>query len=157
MQKITPCLWFDDKAEEAANFYVSVFRNSRILKISRFPEGSPRPTGMVMTVSFIIDGQEFMALNGGPEFKFTPAVSFVVNCETQEGIDYFWEKLSEGGELIECGWLTDRFGVTWQVVPIILDELLSAPDAAAAQRVMAAMLRMKKIEIEPLKRAFDNV
>jgi predicted 3-demethylubiquinone-9 3-methyltransferase (glyoxalase superfamily) len=141
-QKITPFLWFNDNAEEAANFYTSVFKNSKIGTISRYDEASAkasgRPAGTVMTVSFELDGQNFMALNGGPEFKFTPAISLVVNCETQQEIDYFWQKLSEGGKEIECGWLEDKYGVSWQVVPVILGELMKSNDPAKTGRVMEA-------------------
>jgi predicted 3-demethylubiquinone-9 3-methyltransferase (glyoxalase superfamily) len=156
MQKITPFLWFDNNAEEALNFYVSIFKNSHIIKIARYQEGAPGPKGTVMTASFSLDGQEFIALNGGPQFRFTPAISFVVNCETQQEVDDFWEKLSAGGQQIECGWLQDKFGISWQIVPTILGELLSDPDEKKAQRVMMAMLKMKKIDIELLKQARDS-
>jgi len=155
MQKITPFLWFDDKAEEAATFYTSVFKNSKIGKIARYDEAgekaSGRPAGSVMTVEFQLEGQEFVALNGGPMFKFTEAISFVVNCETQEELDYYWEKLS--GKEVQCGWLKDKFGLSWQIVPTILGELLSDKDAAKAQRVMQAMLKMVKLDIKKLKQA----
>ena len=153
MQKITPFLWFDGKAEEAVSFYISVFKNSNILKIARYLEGSPGPQGTVMTVSFSLDGQEFVALNGGPQFKFTPAISFVVNCETQAEVDEFWEKLSQGGKQHQCGWIQDKFGVSWQIVPRVLVELLSDADERKAKRVMAAMLQMTKIDIEALRNA----
>ncbi len=153
MQKITPFLWFDGKAEEAVSFYISVFKNSNILKIARYLEGSPGPQGTVMTVSFSLDGQEFVALNGGPQFKFTPAISFVVNCETQAEVDEFWEKLSQGGEQHQCGWIQDKFGVSWQIVPRVLVELLSDADERKAKRAMAAMLQMTKIDIEALRNA----
>jgi len=153
MQKITPFLWFDGKAEEAVSFYISVFKNSNILKIVRYLEGSPGPQGTVMTASFSLDGQEFVALNGGPQFKFTPAISFVVNCETQAEVDEFWEKLSQGGEQHQCGWIQDKFGVSWQIVPRVLVELLSDADERKAKRVMAAMLQMTKIDIEALRNA----
>jgi predicted 3-demethylubiquinone-9 3-methyltransferase (glyoxalase superfamily) len=153
MQKITPFLWFDGKAEEAVSFYISVFKNSNILKIARYLEGSPGPQGTVMTVSFSLDGQEFVALNGGPQFKFTPAISFVVNCETQAEVDEFWEKLSQGGEQHQCGWIQDKFGVSWQIVPRVLAELLSDADERKAKRAMAAMLQMTKIDIEALRNA----
>ena len=157
MQRITPFLWFDDKAEEAATFYTSVFKNSKIGKIARYDEAgekaSGRPTGSVMTVEFQLEGQEFVALNGGPMFKFTEAISFVVNCETQEEVDYYWEKLSAGGKEVQCGWLTDKYGLSWQIVPTVLGELLSDKDAAKAQRVMQAMLKMVKLDVKKLKQA----
>jgi predicted 3-demethylubiquinone-9 3-methyltransferase (glyoxalase superfamily) len=153
MHDITPCLWFDTEGEEAAKLYTSVFPNSRILDISRYGSAGPRPEGTVMTVSFELDGQKFLALNGGPEFSFTEAVSFQVSCETQEAVDAFWSALSEGGEEGPCGWLKDRFGLSWQIVPTRLPELLGDPDAEKAQRVMQAMLQMKKIEIDGLERA----
>ena len=159
-QKITPFLWFDDKAEEAAKFYTSIFKNSKIGKMIRYDEeaaqASGRPAGSVMTVEFQLEGQEFVALNGGPHFKFTEAVSFVVNCETQEEVDYFWSKLSAGGEESRCGWLKDRFGLSWQVVPIVLMEMLADKDTAKAKRVMHAMLQMDKIDIPILKKAYDG-
>lgn len=139
MQKVSPCLWFDGKAEEASNFYVSIFKNSRIVNTTRYLEGSPRPKGTVMTVQFILDGQEFVALNGGPQFTFSPAISFVVNCETQEEVDGLWEKLSAGGEEQQCGWLRDKFGVSWQIVPNVLIAMLSEADAVASQRAITAM------------------
>ena len=153
MQKITPFLWFDNNAEEAMNFYTSIFKNSKVLTVSRYGEAGPGPAGAVMTAEFELEGQEFVALNGGPRFKFTEAISFVVNCETQEEVDYFWEKLSEGGEKSRCGWLKDKFGLWWQVVPVILAQLMSDPDPEKSKRVMQSMLTMDKIEIEPLKRA----
>ena len=157
MQKITPFLWFDDKAEQAATFYTSVFKNSKIGKIARYDEAgekaSGRPAGSVMTVEFQLEGQEFVALNGGPMFKFTEAISFVVNCETQEEVDYYWEKLSAGGKEVQCGWLKDKFGLSWQIVPTVLGELLSDKDGAKAQRVMQAMLKMVKLDIKKLKQA----
>jgi predicted 3-demethylubiquinone-9 3-methyltransferase (glyoxalase superfamily) len=153
MHDITPCLWFDTEGEEAAKLYTSVFPNSRILDISRYGSAGPRPEGTVMTVSFELDGQKFLALNGGPQFSFTEAVSFQVSCETQEAVDAFWSALSEGGEEGPCGWLKDRFGLSWQIVPTRLPELLGDPDAEKAQRVMQAMLQMKKIEIDGLERA----
>jgi predicted 3-demethylubiquinone-9 3-methyltransferase (glyoxalase superfamily) len=153
MHDITPCLWFDTEGEEAAKLYTSVFPNSRILDISRYGSAGPRPEGTVMTVSFELDGQKFLALNGGPEFSFTEAVSFQVSCETQEAVDAFWSALSEGGEEGPCGWLKDRFGLSWQIVPTRLPELLGDPDTEKAQRVMQAMLQMKKIEIDGLERA----
>jgi predicted 3-demethylubiquinone-9 3-methyltransferase (glyoxalase superfamily) len=156
MQKITPFLWFDGKAEEAANLYTSIFKNSKILNISRYGEEGPGPAGTVMTVTFQLDGQEFTALNGGPMFKFTEAISFFVNCETQEEVDELWEKLSEGGEEEQCGWLKDKYGVSWQIVPTALMEMLQDKDAERAQRVMKAMLQMKKIDIETLKQAYGR-
>ena len=157
MQKITPMLWFDNEAEEAARFYTSIFKNSKILSISRYGEAGPMPAGTVMTVSFELEGQEFTALNGGPEFKFTEAISFVVNCRTQEEVDEYWEKLTEGGEEVECGWLKDKYGLSWQITPIVLMEMLQDKDAERAQRVMKAMLQMKKIDVKALRQAYDTV
>ena len=170
MQGVTPCLWFDSNAEEAANFYVSIFssaarpasgrRNSKVVSITRYGEAgaevSGRAKGTVMTVAFQLDGQEYLALNGGPLFTFSPAISFIVNCETQEEIDTFWEKLSEGGAVEQCGWLKDKYGVSWQIVPTILGEMVNDPDPEKSQGVMRAMLQMKKIDIEGLKRAYDQ-
>jgi len=160
MQKISPFLWFDDKAEEAANFYVSVFKNSKIGGITRYDEegakASGRPKGTVMTVEFQLDGQEFTALNGGPHFKFTEAISLVVNCETQEEVDEFWEKLSEGGEKSRCGWLKDKYGLSWQVVPNVLGELFQSKDPERSERVMKAMLQMDKLDIKTLKQAYEQ-
>ena len=160
MQKITPFLWFDDKAEEAVNFYVSIFKNSKIGSIARYGEAgaevSGRQKGTVMTVTFQLDGQEFVALNGGPIFNFSPAISFVVNCETQEEVDRLWERLSEGGEREQCGWLKDKYGVSWQVVPTVLGEMLQDKDAERSERVMKAMLQMNKIDIEGLKKAYED-
>src|SRR5713226_9390457 len=157
IQKITPFLWFDSQAEDAAKFYVSIFKGSKIRGVTRYDEegakAAGRPKGSVMTVAFELDGQEFVALNGGPMFKFTEAISFVVNCETQKEVDHFWEKLSAGGQEVQCGWLKDRFGVTWQVVPTVLSEMLQDKDPEKSKRVMAAMLRMKKISVEGLKNA----
>jgi predicted 3-demethylubiquinone-9 3-methyltransferase (glyoxalase superfamily) len=153
MQKITPCLWFDTEGEEAARFYTSVFPNSKIVDVARYGAAGPRPEGTVMTVSFELDGQKFVALNGGPEFTFNEAISFQVSCESQEEVDAFWSTLSEGGEEGPCGWLKDRFGVSWQIVPTLLPELLGDPDPEKSQRVMAAMLKMGKIEIGALERA----
>jgi predicted 3-demethylubiquinone-9 3-methyltransferase (glyoxalase superfamily) len=157
MQKITPFLWFDDNAEEAVKFYTSIIKNSKIGKIARYDEAGEkaagRPAGSVMTVEFQLEGQEFVALNGGPHFKFTEAISFVVNCETQEEVDYYWEKLSHGGKEVQCGWLKDKYGLSWQLVPTVLGELLSDKDAAKAQRVMQAMLKMVKLDIKKLKQA----
>jgi predicted 3-demethylubiquinone-9 3-methyltransferase (glyoxalase superfamily) len=157
MQKITPCLWFDTEGEEAATFYTAVFPNSRIVDVTRYGAAGPRPEGTVMTVSFELDGQKFVALNGGPEFKFSEAISFQVSCATQEEVDTFWDTLSEGGEAGPCGWLKDKFGVSWQIVPAVLPELLSEPDPEKSQRVMEAMLSMKKIEIDALERAAAQV
>jgi predicted 3-demethylubiquinone-9 3-methyltransferase (glyoxalase superfamily) len=156
MQTITTCLWFDTEAEEAANFYVSVFKNSQVRNVSRYGEAGPRPEGLVMTVDFELDGQQFIALNGGPEFRFTEAVSLQVNCETQEEVDRYWSVLSEGGEEGPCGWLKDRYGLSWQIIPVALTELIDDPDAAKAQRVMAAMLQMKKIDIAALEAAAES-
>lgn len=155
MQKITPFLWFDTQAEEAMNFYVSVFRNSRVIAVNRYGDAGPGPRGSVMTASFELDGLKFVALNGGPTFKFSPATSFVVECDSQQEVDYYWEKLGEGGNYHECAWLDDRFGVTWQIVPRQLVELLGDPDPARADRVMRAMLKMHKIVIADLQRAAD--
>ena len=159
-QRISPFLWFDDRAEEAAGFYVSIFRNSRIKGISRYSDeaskAAGRPKGSVMTVAFELDGQDFTALNGGPLFKFTEAISLVVNCETQEEVDHFWTKLSAGGQEVQCGWLKDRYRVSWQIVPTVLPEMLQDKDPAKARRVMAAMLKMIKIDIAALKRAYEG-
>jgi predicted 3-demethylubiquinone-9 3-methyltransferase (glyoxalase superfamily) len=157
MQKITPFLWFDNKAEEAANFYVSLFKNSRILGVSRYGDTGPGPKGSVMIVNFQLEGQEFVALNGGPEFKFTEAISLYVNCKTQAEVDELWDKLTaNGGEESQCGWLKDKYGLSWQIVPTTLTEMLSDPDPVKAQRVMQAMLQMKKIDIQGLKNARDQ-
>ncbi|PYJ74219.1 MAG: hypothetical protein DME77_11900 [Verrucomicrobia bacterium] len=157
MQKITPFLWFSDNAEEAVRVYVSIFKNSKIGKIARYDEAGEkiagRPAGSVMTVEFQLEGEDFVALNGGPMFKFTEAISFVVNCETQEEVDYYWRKLSTGGKEVQCGWLKDKFDLSWQIVPTILPELLSDKDAAKSQRVMQAMLEMVKLDIKKLKQA----
>ena len=153
MQTITPCLWFDTEGEEAANFYTSLFPNSKIREIARYGSAGPRAEGTVMTVSFELNGQEYVALNGGPDFKFNEAVSFQVGCESQEEVDRYWSGLSEGGEEGPCGWLKDRFGLSWQIVPTRLPELLGDPDREKSQRVMQAMLSMKKIEIDALERA----
>lgn len=152
-QKITTFLWFDDNAEEAANFYVSIFKNSKVLNTTRYGEAGPGPKGTVMTIAFQLDGKEFAALNGGPQFKFTEAISLVVHCQTQQEVDYFWEKLSEGGQKVECGWLKDKFGLFWQITPDILLELLQDSDTQKSQRVMKAMMKMKKLDIEGLKQA----
>ena len=160
LQKITPNLWFDNQAEEAANFYVSIFKNSKIGDITRYGETaaeiSGKPKGSVMTITFQIEGQEFTALNGGPQFKFTEAISLLVNCETQQEVDELWEKLSQGGEEGPCGWLKDKYGVSWQVVPRILDEMIRDPDPVKAERVMKAMLQMQKIDIAGLQQAYDQ-
>jgi predicted 3-demethylubiquinone-9 3-methyltransferase (glyoxalase superfamily) len=154
MRKITPFLWFNDQAEQAANFYTSIFKNSRVLSITRYGDEVPGPKGKVMMVNFELDGQAFMALNGGPEFTFTEAISLYVNCETQAEVDYLWEKLTEGGEEGQCGWLKDRFGLSWQIVPTILGELMNDRDAEKASRVTQAMLQMRKIDIGKLKQAY---
>ena len=156
MQRITPFLWFDDQAEEAAELYTSVFENSRIRSITRYGKAGPGPEGSVMTVSFELEGLQFTALNGGPEFRFNEAISFVVDCQSQEEVDELWERLSEGGEEGPCGWLKDRFGVSWQIVPTVLPELLSDPDPEKAQRVTEAMLKMSKIDIGALKQAYEQ-
>ncbi len=157
MPALTPFLWYDGEAEQAAGFYTSVFPNSKIVEVTHYGSAGPRPEGMVMTVAFELDGQKFVALNGGPEFSFSEAISFAVSCETQEEVDSYWETLSEGGEEGPCGWLKDKFGLSWQVVPTALPRLLADPDTEKAQRVMAAMLEMKKIEIEALERAAEHV
>jgi predicted 3-demethylubiquinone-9 3-methyltransferase (glyoxalase superfamily) len=157
MPALTPFLWFDTEAEQAAQFYTSVFPNSRIVEVTHYGSAGPRPEGMVMTVAFELDGQKFIALNGGPEFSFSEAISFVVNCDTQQEVDTYWETLSEDGEEGPCGWLKDRFGLSWQVVPNALARLLTDPDTEKAQRVMAAMLEMKKIDIEMLERGAEQV
>jgi predicted 3-demethylubiquinone-9 3-methyltransferase (glyoxalase superfamily) len=156
-QKITPNLWFDTEAEEAAEFYVSVFDNSRIVNMTHYREGGPRDAGMVMTVEFELDGQRFVGINGGPQFKFDEAVSFAISCEDQEEVDYYWERLSDGGEEGPCGWLKDRYGLSWQVVPTGMDEILNDPDPERARRAMEAMLQMRKLDIEALRRAADGV
>ncbi len=156
MPKITPFLWFDHQAEQAANFYVSIFKNSKILGVTRYGPAGPRPQGSVMTVAFELDGQPFVALNGGPHFKFTEATSFLVACQTQEEVDEFWRRLSEGGQEGQCGWLKDMYGLSWQVTPRILGQMLSDPDPAKSKRVMAAMLQMKKIDIGRLQQAYDG-
>jgi len=157
MQRITPFLWFDDQAEQAAKFYVSIFKKSKVGKIARYDEAgakvSGRPAGSVMTVDFKLDGQEFVALNGGPTFPFTEAISLVVNCKTQAEVDYYWKKLSAGGKEVQCGWLKDKYGLSWQVVPIVLNDLMSSKNTAKAHRVMEAMLQMVKLDIKKLKEA----
>jgi predicted 3-demethylubiquinone-9 3-methyltransferase (glyoxalase superfamily) len=157
VKELTPCLWFDTEGEEAARFYTSVFPNSRVLDTARYGAGGPRPAGTVMTVTFELDGQKFVALNGGPHYTFNEAVSFQVSCESQDEVDAFWSKLSEGGEEGPCGWLKDRFGLSWQIVPTRLSELLTDPDPARSQRAMEAMLKMKKIEIAVLEQAAAGV
>jgi len=156
MQNITPFLWFDSQAGEAADFYVSIFRNSKVLKTVRYGDGGPGPRGSVMTVEFELDGLRLVALNGGPHFKFTEAVSFVINCDSQAEVDTFWEKLSAGGRPDRCGWLKDRYGLSWQVVPSVLPQLLGDPDPVKAQRTMQAMLKMDKLDIAALRRAHDG-
>jgi len=162
LRSIAPCLWFDDQAEEAAKFYTAIFPNSRIIETTRYGEAGrdihQKPVGSVLTVAFELDGQEFTALNGGPQFRFNEAISLQVHCETQEDVDYFWEKLSEGGDANAqvCGWLKDRFGVSWQVVPAIVAELIRNHESAASARAMAALFQMKKLDIEALKRAYEG-
>ena len=156
LSKITPCLWFDTEGEEAATFYTSIFESSRILQVTHYGSAGPRPEGMVMTVTFELEGQQFLALNGGPEFTFNEAVSFQVSCDSQEEVDHFWARLSDGGEEGPCGWLKDRYGVSWQIVPVALDELISDPDPQRAQRAMKAMLGMSKLDIAELRRAADQ-
>ena len=153
MQKITPFLWFDTQAEDAARFYTSIFKNSKIARINRYGDAGPGPKGSVMIVEFEMNGQQFLALNGGPQFKFTQAVSFVVNCETQQEVDELWEKLSEGGRKDRCGWLTDKFGLSWQIVPTVLGKLMSGSDPEKSKRVMQAMLQMDKLDIQRLEAA----
>ncbi len=153
IQKITPFLWFADQAEEAAEFYTSIFKNSKIETVTRYGDAGPGPKGSVMTIAFDLDGQKFVALNGGPVYQFTPAISFVVNCETQQDVDHYWEKLTAGGKEIQCGWLVDKYGMSWQIVPQALVELLQDKDAARSQRVMKAMFQMKKIDIAGLEGA----
>jgi predicted 3-demethylubiquinone-9 3-methyltransferase (glyoxalase superfamily) len=158
MQKISPFLWFDGKAEEAANLYTSVFKNSRIVNVSRYGEGAPQPKGAVMSVTFELEGQEFMALNGGPHFTFTPAISLFVKCETQAEVDALWDKLTaNGGEKSRCGWLKDKYGVSWQIIPTALGRMLQDKDPAKSRRVMGAMLQMDKIDIAALQRAYDGL
>ena len=157
MSKITPCLWFDTEGEQAAELYTSVFPNSRILDVARYGEAGPRDAGTVMTVSFELDGQKFVALNGGPGYSFTEAISFQIDCASQEEVDHYWSRLSEGGEEGPCGWLKDRYGLSWQVVPQRLQELLADPDRERSQRAMAAMLKMGKLDIAALEAAADGV
>ena len=156
MQKITPNLWFDTEAEEAAEYYTSIFKDSEITSVTRYGEAGPREAGMVMTVTFKLQGQEFTGINGGPDFKFTEAVSFLVNCESQEEIDEYWEKLSEGGEEGPCGWLKDRYGLSWQICPTGMDQMLNGEDREGANRAMKAMVQMKKIDIAELERAYNQ-
>jgi predicted 3-demethylubiquinone-9 3-methyltransferase (glyoxalase superfamily) len=152
-QNITPFLWFDNQAEEAMNFYTSIFKDSKINSVTRYGEAGPGPKGSVMTASFQLNGQEFVALNGGPQYKFTEAISFVINCKSQQEVDEFWEKLSEGGEKSRCGWLKDKYGLSWQVVPTVLPELLQSKDPEKSKRVMQAMMQMDKIDIAALEQA----
>jgi predicted 3-demethylubiquinone-9 3-methyltransferase (glyoxalase superfamily) len=157
MQKVSPFLWFDGQAEEAANFYISLFENSRITHVSRYGEGGPAPKGTAMSVTFELDGREYMALNGGPHFKFTPAISLFVKCESQEEVDSYWDKLiADGGQAERCGWLKDRFGLSWQIVPTVLGQLLQDKDRAKAGRVMQAMLKMTKLDIAGLRAAYEG-
>lgn len=156
MQKITPCLWFDNNAEEAVNFYLSVFKNAKIVAVSRYTDGLAMPRGTFLTGVFEIDGQEFMVLNGGPYYTFTPAISFVIDCKTQEEIDYYWDRLSDGGVTEQCGWLRDKYGVSWQVVPTVLGELMQDKDPIKAARVTEAMLKMVKLDIAALQKAYDG-
>lgn len=156
MERITPFLWFNDQAEEAVNFYTTIFKNSKIGSITRYGEVGPGQKGKVMSATFQLGGQEFMALNGGPLYTFSPAISFFVNCETQEEVDDFWEKLSEGGEKQKCGWLKDKFGLSWQIVPTVLGELLNDKDAKKSQKVMQAMLQMEKLDIQGLQLAYKQ-
>jgi predicted 3-demethylubiquinone-9 3-methyltransferase (glyoxalase superfamily) len=156
VQKIVPNLWFDTEAEEAANFYISIFKDSEIVNVLHYGEAGPRPAGMVLTVTFRLQGQEFTALNGGPEFKFNESISLLVRCESQKEVDEFWERLSEGGEQGPCGWLKDKFGVSWQIEPTILEELLQDEDSEKADRVMRAMLQMNKLDIAALQEAYEG-
>jgi predicted 3-demethylubiquinone-9 3-methyltransferase (glyoxalase superfamily) len=156
MQRITPFLWFDGKAEEAMNFYVSIFKNSKVVSVTRYGAAGPGPKGTVMSATFQLDGQQFFALNGGPQFTFSPAISLFVNCETQQEVDELWEKLSEGGKKERCGWLKDQYGLSWQVIPSALGKMLQDKDPAKADRVMKAMLQMDKIDIKRLQQAYDR-
>lgn len=156
MQKISTCLWYNGQAEEAANFYISIFKNSKITNVMRMPEGGPAPAGTVMSVNFVLEGNEYIGLNGGPQYSFTPAISFFVKCNTQEEIDHLWDSLSDGGREDRCGWLQDKFGVSWQIVPPVLGEMLGDKDRSKASRVMNAMLKMRKLEIAVLKQAFES-
>ena len=157
IQKITPFFWFDGQAEEAANYYVSIFKNSSVTKVTNYLGGSPGDEGTVMTVAFTLEGQEFTALNGGPDFQFSQAISFVINCNSQEEVDYYWTKLSEGGEIQACGWLKDKYGVAWQITPVKLIEMINDPDRQKAQRAFSAMLQMEKLDIAQLERAYNNI
>jgi predicted 3-demethylubiquinone-9 3-methyltransferase (glyoxalase superfamily) len=156
MQKITPFLWFDGKAEEAANFYVSIFKDAEVVSVTRYGEAGPGPKGTAMSVIFQLEGQEFFALNGGPQFTFTPAISFFVNCETQQEVDELWEKLSAGGQKNRCGWLRDKYGLSWQIIPTVLGKMLQDKDAGKSTKVMQAMMQMDKIDIKGLKQAYDQ-
>jgi len=156
MQKITPFLWFDSKAEEAMNFYISIFKNSKVGRVTRYGEGGPGPKGTVMSATFQLEGQEFIALNGGPQFTFTPAISFFVNCETQQEVDELWEKLSESGKKERCGWLKDKYGLSWQIIPSALGKMLGDKDPEKSKRVMQAMLQMDKIDIKRLQEAYEG-
>ena len=156
MQKVSPCLWFGGEAAEAAAFYVSLFRNSSIVSTTHYPEGSPRPAGSVMTVRFTLDGEEYVALNGGSHFRFSPAISLIAYCETQDEVDELWRTISEGGKEGQCGWLTDKYGVSWQVVPRALLEMFNAGDAAASQRAMSAMLQMTKLDLAAVRKAYED-
>ena len=157
MQKITPFLWFDANAEEAVSFYTSIFKDSKVLETARYGDAGPGPKGSVMTIRFLLNGQEFVALNGGPHFKFNESISFVVNCETQQEVDDYWKKLlAGGGKEVQCGWLTDKFGLSWQITPTILLRMIADKDPAKSNRVMQAMMKMVKLDIEPLKRAYNG-
>ena len=156
MQKITPFLWFDGKAEEAMNFYVAIFKNSKVVRVTRYGEAGPGPKGTVMSATFQLEGQDFYALNGGPQYSFTPAISFFVSCETQQEVDELWEKLSAGGRKDRCGWLQDKYGLSWQIIPSVLGKLLQDKDPEKAKRVMQAMLQMSKIDIKGLQQAYDR-
>lgn len=156
IQRITPFLWFDSQAEEAAEMYCSIFPNSKVGKVARYGEAGPGPAGTAMTVEFQLDGQPFIGLNGGPHFKFNEAVSFVVNCETQDEVDFYWQKLAEGGAESRCGWLKDKFGLSWQVVPTVLSKLMTGPNSKATQRAFQAMMGMKKLDIRALQQAYDG-
>jgi predicted 3-demethylubiquinone-9 3-methyltransferase (glyoxalase superfamily) len=161
MKSVYPCLWFDNQAEEAVNFYTGIFKDSKIGTVTRYGESGAKSSGQkegsIMTIDFELNGQRYLALNGGPIFKFTPAISMIVSCDTQEEIDYYWAKLSEGGGEVECGWLTDKYGMSWQVVPSMMDEVFRDKDEAKKDRFMAALVKMKKLEIEPLKKALAGV
>lgn len=156
MQKITPFLWFNDSAEEAVNFYASIFKDSKIKKVARYGDSGPGPKGSVMTVSFELNGQDFIALNGGPHYQFTPAISFVVNCDTQDEIDSYWDKLTAGGQEVQCGWLRDKYGISWQIVPSAIGEIMSSPETEKVKRAMQAMFTMKKLDIKKLRDAFEG-